>query len=196
MFDHFYQQKHWTTGKHIKVPNHYQVIYTLSFIAHHLVSVFISIKKCQELQLCREIQLAGYLSFGKTIKNKGINTFTARFPSASYVKQQTFKPLCVQKLPVLQDVNTEFIWDQLMDTSEAVWNQYWALSNSLHMWGSASMTIPNNTPASLMSPETCPLGISASFCLSDSFFVSLCSQEHTIYTNAQKYTHRQTHAMP
>lgn len=57
------------------------------------------------------------------------------------------------------------------------------------------MTIPNNTPASIMSPETCPLGISASFCLSDSFFVSLCSQEHTIYTNAQTSTHRQTHAI-
>ncbi len=37
--------------------------------------------------------------------HKRINTFTASFPSASYVKQQTFKSLCVQKLPVLQDVN-------------------------------------------------------------------------------------------
>lgn len=128
MFDHkiiFNKQKHRTAGKHIKVPNHYRVIFPLSFIAHRLAHVFTSIMKCQELQLCREIQLAGYLSFRKNNKTTSalhnrINSFTARFPSASYVKQQTFKSLCVQKQPVLQDVNTEFIWDELMDTSEAV----------------------------------------------------------------------------
>lgn len=42
--------------------NHY---HSLSFTAHLLVPVFISIARCQELQLCREIQLTGYLSFGK-----------------------------------------------------------------------------------------------------------------------------------
>lgn len=60
----FNKQKHWTTGKQIKVPNHYQSLYVIA----HLVSVFIRTERCRKLQLCWEIQLAGWLSFGKTIK--------------------------------------------------------------------------------------------------------------------------------
>jgi len=203
MFDHkiiFNKQKHWTAGKHIKVPNHYRVIFPLSFIAHHLAHAFTSIKKCQKLQLCREIQLAGYLSFRKEKKNNKttsalhnrINTFTARFPSASYVKQQTFKSFlcseaacpagCKHRIHMGSAdgyfrSHMKSILSPIKLPTHVRGVQAWQYTGRLHV------------PWDLSSGILC-----LSFSLSNSFFVSLCLEERTIYTNTPKYTHIQTHA--